>query len=1141
LEASARTEESLFAAAAAMHASNSTMKSRPTTAAFSSTTTQSQNISYEDSYSAMIYGDNPRQTTNEGCLPKLLCCGGGGCTNNHNNSCANGIFGCYIRPQPKWLLQLYATTRSSVWIVLVIGFTFLLLFGPAVQSLVDTDKAGDAIFLWFRVAMLAFFLLEILIRCLAEENYFVMSLNCACRPANPNLRRISSVLATNNNTPMTDSKHQQLERRFRFGSFLFWCDLISALSILYDLSFINNHHFETVTREIQLVGGIPDREESYRLAPNSLELNLLIVILRTARCARFVQSRALVNASNKLNMNVRSSLIHSIFCSYFRSRREEQQKQSSRMSQFTNAMESMIRESTVLVDDPSRVPTQNVSRHDAAIKIQRIWRKRTEIVSADDWEPPQRNASASSSIRSQSLVGRASSMFASFSFTASRNQQKQSVSNPRSILEAFAENNELDTSDAFTPQSILEAFAEKTDPESERTAEDTPKSKFQSKDGKNHNESQVGSDMRQKMAQRVATGTFLILLCTILFTYIEASTIDIKTMVVLHTQTKIPEYTNRSLNAAVCSSVPMLYEYYPVGATEPYYPNPHIRANDINKLSDRNILNITIIDGIGKTKSNGLFDNSQSIKNEAMVEIIATFFVILFWFAGLICFSGPVAMLVIAPVEQMVRLLGMLSRDPLGYQSTPAYKQFLKDEDKMTQNTGWSKEILRGMETSFLKSTILRIGSLMKVGFGSAGVQIIQNNLETGGQSQNLLTLNAQGTTVSCIFLFCDIRQFTDATEQLQEEVFVFTNRIAAVVHSYCNSYGGAANKNVGDAFLISWSLDEKGRSSENRPLRAKNSQADKALLSVIKICIALAYDHYFLEPLSNAAIVRLKTKLGNRSGPVVQIGFGLHAGKAVQGAIGSQRKIDASYVAESVELAETLESSTKRYGLKVLMSGEFNKLLYKRNRDRCRKIDQLLISDHEDDDLDAEIMNLFTFDMDVDALQQRPSEVIDTGETGTIPKDGKKRKQNIRKRRTSKGSGKKSNTSSNADRSKKSDNGNRTSSTSFLEFASNLDKNDYHKPSELSLPNGPMLYSHNVWFSPEMKRLRQKFVQGEFFFEYYKEGLEAYYRKDWREAKRYFRYVWENFEDGPSKYFLAQIEKHKGKPPKDFKAYGTA
>lgn len=787
-----------------------------------------------------------------------------------------------------------------------------------------------------------------------------------------------------------------------------------------------------------------------------------------------------------------------------------------------------------------------VSQQVAAMRIQRIWRNKTKLESEDDWEvnPHHRDPSENSN----ALTGfswRGSSILASFSLSRSQggktdHHKKNDSTTPKSILESFAEKNtDLDASEDITPKSILEAFAEKN-PETEQRLEETPKSRFQSRAGKGHNESQVGSDMRQLTGQRVAIGTLLILLCTVLCTYTESTTTAIKTMVVLHTQTMTPFYVERSLTAAISSSVPTLYEYHPVDGSLIDFTNPNVNNNGTG-LTDRNKMNITIVNRDGTGQSSGLFDNSQSIKHEAMVDILATLFVIFFWFAGLISFSGPVAMLVIAPVEQMVRLLNMLSRDPLGYQSTLAYKQFLSDEDKMTYHTGWSKEVLKGMETSFLKSTILRIGSLMKVGFGSAGVQIIQNNLETG-QNDNMLTLNAQGTTVSCIFLFCDIRQFTDATEQLQEEVFVFTNRIAAVVHSYCHSFGGAANKNVGDAFLVSWSLDEKGKSSENRPLRAKSNQADKALLSVIKICIALTYDNFFLEPLSNAAIGRLKTKLGNRSGPVVQIGFGLHAGNAVQGAIGSQRKIDASYVSESVERAEYLESSTKKYGLKVLMSGEFHKLLHSRNRDRCRKVDQVLLDHGEDEhDLDAEVMNLFTFDMDIDALEQtKPApNVIDADERVASPRMGKK---TLRKRK--KGSGEKKNSSSTKDRSRKSEIAEftrRASSTSFAEFASNLESNDYDKPSELILPKGPMLYSHNVWFSPEMKRIRRKYVQGELFFENYKLGLDAYYKKDWVEARKYFRYVLENFDDGPSKYFLAKIKANKGVPPEDFMGCGMS
>ena len=53
------------------------------------------------------------------------------------------------------------------------------------------------------------------------------------------------------------------------------------------------------------------------------------------------------------------------------------------------------------------------------------------------------------------------------------------------------------------------------------------------------------------------------------------------------------------------------------------------------------------------------------------------------------------------------------------------------------------------------------------------------------------------------IFGFCDIRQFTDATEVLQEDVMEFVNTIAKIVHMETSLHGGFPNKNIGDAFLL--------------------------------------------------------------------------------------------------------------------------------------------------------------------------------------------------------------------------------------------------------------------------------------------------------------------------------------------------
>jgi class 3 adenylate cyclase len=53
------------------------------------------------------------------------------------------------------------------------------------------------------------------------------------------------------------------------------------------------------------------------------------------------------------------------------------------------------------------------------------------------------------------------------------------------------------------------------------------------------------------------------------------------------------------------------------------------------------------------------------------------------------------------------------------------------------------------------------------------------------------------------VFGFCDIRRFTDTTEVLQEGVMEFVNTIAHLVHGAVAARGGAANKNIGDAFLL--------------------------------------------------------------------------------------------------------------------------------------------------------------------------------------------------------------------------------------------------------------------------------------------------------------------------------------------------
>ena len=68
-------------------------------------------------------------------------------------------------------------------------------------------------------------------------------------------------------------------------------------------------------------------------------------------------------------------------------------------------------------------------------------------------------------------------------------------------------------------------------------------------------------------------------------------------------------------------------------------------------------------------------------------------------------------------------------------------------------------------------------------------------------------------------------------------------------------------------------------------------------------------------------------------------MGFGLHVGWAIEGAIGSDYKIDASYLSPNVNMASRLEAATKQFGVTMLLSDDFVSLLSPGVRRRVRQV----------------------------------------------------------------------------------------------------------------------------------------------------------------------------------------------------------
>jgi len=161
---------------------------------------------------------------------------------------------------------------------------------------------------------------------------------------------------------------------------------------------------------------------------------------------------------------------------------------------------------------------------------------------------------------------------------------------------------------------------------------------------------------------------------------------------------------------------------------------------------------------------------------------------------------------------------------------------------------------------------------------------------------------------IEAIYGFCNIRNFVEISEVLQERTIVFVNLVAEIVHRIVDYHLGAPNKNVGEAFLLVWRVDCFDK-------HKRSKVAELSIMSLVKIVAAVHCDLRLARYLEHPALV---TRF---SCPRTSLGIGLHYGWAIEGAIGSEFKIDASYLSSHVNMAVRLEALTAEYGVSVLLS----------------------------------------------------------------------------------------------------------------------------------------------------------------------------------------------------------------------------
>lgn len=232
-----------------------------------------------------------------------------------------------------------------------------------------------------------------------------------------------------------------------------------------------------------------------------------------------------------------------------------------------------------------------------------------------------------------------------------------------------------------------------------------------------------------------------------------------------------------------------------------------------------------------------------------------------------------------------------------------------------------------------LGNSILTLTEMLKSSLGAAGTAIIKNNIEGEETTVNAMV---PGVKMEGYFGFCDVRKFDQVLQVLQEDSIVLTNTISSIVHHQVAEHMGQPNKNMGDSWLSVWtSKDESTYSSDDGM-----TFADHALMAFVEINDEVK-SHQGLIDLGKRPDFMASTR---NKGYVPDMGFGLHYGWAIEGAVGSERKVDATYLSPHVNMAARLEQATKQYDCSIMVSEEMYNRMSESYQRHLRAVDRVMV-----------------------------------------------------------------------------------------------------------------------------------------------------------------------------------------------------
>lgn len=271
---------------------------------------------------------------------------------------------------------------------------------------------------------------------------------------------------------------------------------------------------------------------------------------------------------------------------------------------------------------------------------------------------------------------------------------------------------------------------------------------------------------------------------------------------------------------------------------------------------------------VSQTSEAAILEVSNEVKRRAIFVAgsaisMAIFFIFLF------------SMTLTSPIEKLAEMIKMVSK---GNFDVKARAQ-VRSHDEVGDLAEAFDHMTEGLKERD------KVKSLFSKFHGSSVAEdLIGKDIGVGGQNKDV------------VVFFSDIRGFTAFSEKRSpEEVVEMLNEYFGVMVKVINSRGGVVDKFIGDAIMAVWGAP---RSSETDAHNA------------VQACLEMRMG---LDALNEKRIARGQ--------PAINIGMGLHAGKAISGTIGSDERMEYTVIGNTVNTASRIEASTKAFGADLLVT----------------------------------------------------------------------------------------------------------------------------------------------------------------------------------------------------------------------------